>query len=140
MSRLAAILLALLVLSNLAWLVLGGATRTRNEAPSAPTTDPTLVEENESLRKTVEELTRVVAAYEAAGDEKAAKPVKAPRPARTPSMSEKAWPIADGWAKEALQIKDAAKRQAAIDAIRAGMQSGDPLQQLAALMASTWTA
>src|SRR5688572_2565559 len=134
----AALLLGLLLGTGATWLLLSGTEKPGGEAVA-------LRQELEGTKAALANARRENAAL-VADRERLPKPaVKAPPaappvatpapPVPAPSMESRAWALAAPWREDALQIRDEAKRNAAIAAVREALASSDPVEVLAGLHA-----
>lgn len=141
MRLIAVLLLVLLVVSNLVWWL-----RTEDAPTRADPRTSTLIEENRALKREVAALREEMATpkthsapTKSAPTRPAAEPPRksAPKsqPADAASQLRAASALSKAWVQEAFQLADPAKRRAAIDKIRNGFGSTDPVEQQAALFA-----
>jgi len=146
MRNLALMLFVLLVGSNAVWWFSRDGRST--PARSIGATQRELAAENRALRRELEQLkargpASTTPAAESgkteAADKDAAKApdgnARAVREAPSTNPRHEAWVMAQGWARDALQLKDARLRATAIEEMRAALASDDSIRQLAGLMA-----
>lgn len=117
----------------------GGAAASRgNAASQSPSRDETdaqldaLRRRNDSLEREVKDLRKSLAA---ANTEAAPTPSAPPPPIPTALQSSNPWTLAKPWVDDAVQVQDAGKRDAAIEAIRHALSDQVPEQVAAALCA-----